>query len=154
MSGLVIRDARPGEAGRLSELAFVSKAHWGYDEAFMAACRDELTVTAQDIARDIVRVGEVAGEVVGYHWLTEAEKPGALEVQAFFIDPPAIGHGYGRALWRDLETCARGAGCRLLVVQSDPFAVDFYRTMGASDVGERPSGSIPGRVLPLLEKPI
>jgi hypothetical protein len=39
-----IRKARPDEAGELTELALRSKAHWGYDEAFMASCREELTV--------------------------------------------------------------------------------------------------------------
>lgn len=32
---LVIRRARADEAGTLSELAFRSKAHWGYDDDFM-----------------------------------------------------------------------------------------------------------------------
>ena len=40
----MIRDASPGDCEALSALAFSSKAHWGYDDAFMAACRDELTV--------------------------------------------------------------------------------------------------------------
>ncbi len=45
-----IRDARPGEAGELSGLAFRSKAHWGYSTAFMEACRSELAVTVAQIA--------------------------------------------------------------------------------------------------------
>ena len=45
-ANLTIRAARVGEAGFLSELALRSKAHWGYDAAFIEACRDELSVDA------------------------------------------------------------------------------------------------------------
>ena len=45
MSEARVRRARPAEADELSELALRSKAHWGYDEAFMAASRAELKVT-------------------------------------------------------------------------------------------------------------
>lgn len=46
---MLIRDARPDEAGELTELALRSKAHWGYDEAFMASCREELTVRPSEV---------------------------------------------------------------------------------------------------------
>lgn len=42
----VLRRARASDAAALSALALISKAHWGYDEAFMQACHDELTYTA------------------------------------------------------------------------------------------------------------
>ena len=37
MATLSIREARPDEAELLSELAFRSKAHWGYDAEFLEA---------------------------------------------------------------------------------------------------------------------
>ena len=36
-----IRRARPADAAALSRLAYDSKASWGYDDAFMEACRDK-----------------------------------------------------------------------------------------------------------------
>ncbi len=36
-------------------------------------------------------------------------------------------------------------------VASDPNAEAFYRAMAATTVGTAPSGSIPGRRLPLME---
>jgi hypothetical protein len=39
-----IRPARPDEAGAISALALRSKGHWGYDAAFLAACRENLTI--------------------------------------------------------------------------------------------------------------
>ncbi|MBD02767.1 MAG: hypothetical protein CME24_00285 [Gemmatimonadetes bacterium] len=44
-----IRAALPSEVARLSALAISSKAVWGYDDTFMAACRDELTVSRADL---------------------------------------------------------------------------------------------------------
>jgi hypothetical protein len=35
------------------------------------------------------------------------------------------------------------------VIQGDPNAAEFYQRCGARKIGERPSASIPGRVLPL-----
>ena len=41
---LTIRTPRPDELSSLSDLCFRSKAVWGYDAAFMEACRGELTL--------------------------------------------------------------------------------------------------------------
>ncbi|CAH8245865.1 hypothetical protein WJ0W_003100 [Paenibacillus melissococcoides] len=48
---MLIRKAKPDEAGYLSGLAFRSKAYWGYSHDFMEACRDSLTVSPERIAR-------------------------------------------------------------------------------------------------------
>ncbi len=45
-----IRLARPEDAATVTALAFRSKASNGYDAAFMAACRDELTFDAETFA--------------------------------------------------------------------------------------------------------
>jgi len=37
------------------------------------------------------------------------------------------------------------------MIDADPNAEGFYLKMGAERVGESPSGSIPGRMLPLLQ---
>ncbi|WP_067619878.1 hypothetical protein [Alicyclobacillus acidiphilus] len=76
---LIVRSADPSEAPVLTDIAFRSKAVWGYDDHFMEQCRDELTI------------------------------------------------------------------------RPDPNAEPFYLAMGAQRVGEVPSGSIPGRMLPLLQ---
>ena len=41
-------------------------------------------------------------------------------------------------------------GFHTLHIHSDPFAEGFYLRNGAIRIGETPSGSIPGRLLPLL----
>ena len=138
-----IRPARVEEAAALTELAMRSKAHWGYDDAFMAACRDELTVRSEHIPR--VDVADLDGRVVGMVRL----EPDCIE--DLFVEPDVIGTGVGGALFRHVTRRAASEGMARLTIDADPNAEPFYRSMGAVKVGESPSGSIPGRMLPLLE---
>lgn len=143
----MIRDAIPADAGVLTDIALRAKAHWGYDDAFMAACRDELTVTAARLAAETTRVHEAGGAADGFYSLSSSS--GEANVELFFVDPPAIGRGVGAALWRDLVAQA-ALDAVILRIESDPQAEGFYRRMGAVRTGTAPSGSIPGRELPLL----
>jgi GNAT superfamily N-acetyltransferase len=148
----MIRRARPDEADTLSALAFRSKAHWGYDPVFMAACRDALTLTAGFIAAGEVYVMEVAGSALGFYSLTPWNSD--LELFHFFIDPGAMGNGVGRRLWEDAIERAAGLGYSRILIQSDPYAEGFYLKLGAERIGEVPSAVQAGRVLPLLLFPL
>lgn len=44
-----VRSATEDECEALSRLAIRSKSHWGYDDAFLEACRAELTVVPEDL---------------------------------------------------------------------------------------------------------
>ena len=138
-----VRPARVDEAVALTELAMRSKAHWGYDDAFMAACRDELTIREDHIAH--VDVAELDGQIVGMVRL----EPECVE--DLFVEPTAIGTGVGRVLFRHVVRRAAAEGMARLSIDADPNAEGFYLAMGAVRVGESPSGSIPGRLLPRLE---
>ena len=65
----MIRMAKAGEAALLSDLAFRSKAYWGYSDAFMEACREELSVSPDDLARRPTWVLEVDGRPIGFYSL-------------------------------------------------------------------------------------
>lgn len=145
----IIRDARPGEAAALTALTVRSKAHWGYDEAFMAACREELTVTS-DAIRDYPTRVIISGTTIGGYYRLEPAAGGELELGMCFVDPPWMGRGLGKRLMADAVARARERGATGLIIQSDPFAEPFYRHCGAERIGERPSASVPGRVLPVL----
>ena len=147
MAKSAIREAQDDEAQYLSALAFRSKAHWGYDEAFMAACRKELTVSAGGLARCPTFVYD-DGTVRGFYQLSLAEE--TADVALFFVDPPAIGSGVGRALWRHMVGEARRAGATEMTIEADPDAEGFYLRMGAIRIGMAPSASIAERQLPLL----
>ena len=148
MAPVTIRDARADECEELTALALASKAYWGYDGAFMEACREELTLTASDLDRGVIRVAERKGEIVGFHGVLFTPQ---AELEWLFVLPAAIGSGVGRALFEDASTVARDRGARRLEIGADPNAEAFYLAHGAQRVGEVASASIPGRVLPLLE---
>jgi GNAT superfamily N-acetyltransferase len=151
MTDVTLRPAREDESGALTELALRSKAHWGYDAAFLAACRDELAVASADIEAGRVVVAEVDGTIAGFSTLVG--EPPVAEVEALFVEPERIGAGtgIGRALFLGLRATARSEGFTRLLIEAEPNAAGFYEHLGAKQIGERPSGSIPGRRLPLLE---
>ena len=147
-AGPVLRPARPGEAGALTALALRSKAFWGYDEAFMASCRDELTLDEDTVTARRTVVAQDAGEVIGFATL-EGEPPhGSLGM--LFVAPEAMRRGAGRLLYGHMLAAAGRLGFTRLSIDADPNAEAFYRAMGAVTVGRTPSGSIPGRTLPLM----
>jgi GNAT superfamily N-acetyltransferase len=144
-----IRPARADEATELTELVLRSKAHWGYDEEFLAACRDELAIAADDVARRRVVVAEDETGVRGVASLEGAPPDGELGL--LFVEPRAIGTGVGGALYRHVLATAAALGFTRLRIEADPHAEPFYLAMGARRIGAVPSGSLPGRELPLLE---
>ncbi|PVE04389.1 GNAT family N-acetyltransferase [Streptomyces scopuliridis] len=139
-----IREARPDEAPALSALVLRSKAHWGYDEAFLAACRDELTISAHEVTarRLAVAEDETSGEALGVASLEGRAPDGTLGL--LFVEPRVIGLGIGRALYAHVLDRARELGFERLTIDSDPHAVDFYRTLGARPV---PGGGALPRLL-------
>ena len=149
MSAARVRAAHPSEAAALTELALRSKAHWGYDEAFMAACREELTVTAASVRDGPYFVAESDGALLGFYGIARLDEQRA-DLLHFFVDPPAIGHGHGALLLRHAAERARALGYRTLVIDADPNAEGFYLAQGARRIGEAASGSIPWRQLPQL----
>jgi N-acetylglutamate synthase-like GNAT family acetyltransferase len=144
-----IRRARPDESDALADLALRSKGYWGYDADFLAACRDDLALSAGEIAVSPVFVYEREGGIAGYYRLLPGEE-GSAELDALFVDPAAIGTGVGRQLWEHAVATARALGVSALLIQSDPNAEGFYRSMGAQRIGESQSTVTPGRMLPLL----
>ena len=149
------RNALPAEAAELSELAFCSKAYWGYPLEFMQACRRELTVTPQSIAGDEILyvVAVIQQELTGFYALEDFADT-RIELGALFVHPKHIGNGIGKQLITHAKAHARKIGAHSMTIQGDPHALEFYRAAGASVIGEMESGSIRGRFLPLLEIPL
>ncbi|MFD5135058.1 GNAT family N-acetyltransferase [Streptomyces sp. NPDC058378] len=147
-----VREGRPEEAAALTALALRSKAHWGYDEAFMAACRDELTVRPDEVTARRTAVAERDGRLLGFTMLDGSPPEGALGMM--FVEPDAMGRGVGRLLFTRTAARARRLGFVRLTIDADPNAESFCTAMGAVRIGATPSGSVPGRELPLLELPL
>ncbi len=147
---IAIRPAERGEAERLTAICLRSKAHWGYDEAFMRLSKPAITVHEADIADGNVLVGcNAAGRAVG---LVRVDPQGeTAELGLMFVDPPAIGTGAGRALFEAATVLARNLGARRMTILADPNAAPFYEHMGARFLRNAPSDAIPGRTLPFYE---
>lgn len=148
MDAIVFRTARGDETDLLSDIALRSKGYWGYDEDFLDACRAELTFGPEDLtARRIVVADSPAG-VLGFYSIDG--QPPRGELGNLWVIPESIGTGLGRKLWQHAVATAGKTGYTSLRIDADPNAVGFYRAMGAEQIGETPSGSVLGRMLPLL----
>ncbi|AWZ18244.1 hypothetical protein DRB96_26025 [Streptomyces sp. ICC1] len=115
-----------------------SKAHWGYDAGFLAACAPELRIAPGDEARRRIVVAEGGAgadgrgaPVLGLASLDGEPPLGRLGL--LFVEPAAIGRGVGRLLYRDVLRRAAGLGFRRLLIDSDPHAAGFYRAVGAAE---------------------
>lgn len=147
-----IRSATSHEAPALGDLAFRSKAYWGYSDEFMAACKDDLQVTPEDCDAGLVHVATDGDTITGYYRISGEDQQGKLD--DLFVDPDYIGRGVGKELLTEAITHARALGYAALEIHSDPNAEAFYLHMGALRIGAIPSGSIADRELSLLTLPI
>jgi len=145
-----VRSAKAGESQALTALCVRSKAHWGYDAGFMKLSAVTLAVGEDDIAAGRVLVAvDDSDRVIGMACvLPEGE---TSDLDALFIDPPAIGSGAGRALFEAVVALARRQGARRMTILADPNAAAFYERMGARYLRHAPSDAIPGRTLPFYE---
>jgi GNAT superfamily N-acetyltransferase len=145
---LTIRSPTIDELSSLSDLCFRSKAVWGYDEEFMEACRGELSFGPRDLELTPIAVAERDGKPIGVAQLKVVfDEAGLLKL---FVEPRALRTGAGKALLAWAIDVAKKLGAARLTIEADPDAAPFYRRMGAYDVGQVPSGSVPGRMLPKL----
>ncbi|OAI43033.1 hypothetical protein AYO41_00510 [Verrucomicrobia bacterium SCGC AG-212-E04] len=143
----IIRTATVDDLPELREVAYRSKAHWGYDAAFMKAVAPSLAPTAEELAEGVhvlVRDGHIAG------FSAFVTKSTAVFLDSLFVAPEWIRHGFGEKLWRHAVDFARGAGHKSFLIESDPNAEGFYLRMGARRVGDIVSPAS-GRTLPLLQ---
>jgi GNAT superfamily N-acetyltransferase len=145
---LVIRAPVAEELPDLSELCMRSKAVWGYDADFMAACRKELTFDPRDLSSSRIAVAEQGNNIVGVAQVKMAGRD--ADLQKLFVEPAALRGGVGRVLFDWAIDAAREMGASRMTIEADPDAAPFYRHLGARDIGLAPSGSIAGRMLPKL----
>jgi GNAT superfamily N-acetyltransferase len=144
-----LRDARQNELPGLSELCLRSKAVWGYDDAFMIACRTELTLRPDELQSTHIQVAERDCTVVG---LAQVKVAGTdADLLKLFVEPALLGSGVGRLLFEWATATARGLGAVRMIIEADPGAAPFYEHMGARHAGFAASQSIAGRMLPRMQ---
>jgi len=114
----------------------------------MEACRGELSFEPRDLELTPIAVAELNGKSIGVAQIRVVD--GEADLLKLFVEPKALRSGTGRALLAWATDVAKKLGATRLTIDADPDAAPFYRRMGACDVGQAPSGSIPGRMLPKL----
>ena len=134
-----------------TSLCIRSKAMWGYDDAFMAACVAELTLTAASTVGTRVVLVELDGKLCAVAQVgpSTVGRAGA-ELSKLFVAPEVTRWGLGRHLMVWARAAARSRCADTLWIVADPNAVAFYQRQGGRVVDHLASGSIPGRTLPLM----
>jgi len=147
---VAVRPAQAGEAAGLTALCLRSKAHWGYDAAFMRLCVPSLTVEEEAISEGRVLVAtDGSGRTVGT--VSVGRDCDDAELALMFVEPSAVGGGTGRRLFEAAVALARRLGYRRMTILADVNAAPFYERLGARFLRNEPSDAIPGRVLPFYE---
>lgn len=135
----------------LHQLSMRSKAHWGYDQAFMRLAAPKLQYKTEWFEQNRVYGAVADRQLAGVMVLLPPNVAGTAELESLFVDPPFIGLGVGRALMEMAIAVARKEGAQRIGILSDPQAKGFYERMGARWIADAPSDAIPGRVLPQME---
>jgi GNAT superfamily N-acetyltransferase len=146
-----MRRAQPGDSERLSQIARAAKAHWGYPEAWLTAWEPVLRIKPEYVQHQLVYVGALGHEMVGFYALEQREDRWSLE--HFWVDPRWHGRGVGRCMYRHALDRVRAVQPGVVVIEADPYAAGFYARMGARQTGTVPAPveGDPGRTLPVFE---
>ena len=144
-----IRKARVEEAIFLSNLALRSKAHWGYSEEFIEACRPHIYVDKDYIEKWPVVVGVLNEKIIGFFSLKSIGEENRLD--NLWIEPKFIKYGYGKILFNEAVKYARELEWNYFRLAGEPDAVLFYEKMGAALIGEIQSRLREDLFLPHME---
>jgi GNAT superfamily N-acetyltransferase len=145
---VTFRRASPKAADELTSLTLASKAHWGYDQAFMEMARPSLTVGTEYLEANDCWVAEIEGKTVG--WFSLVPIAGGFLLDNFFLLPSHIGQGLGRLMWDEAVRRASAKGASRMTLEADPNAAAFYERMGARLTGSVKAPAT-GRDLPIYE---
>jgi len=141
-----IEEASPKDASLLSDIAWQSKKHWGYPDAWMELWRDDLTITAELIENNHCCKLLHEGKTAGYAIICSIAN--GFEIEHCFVLPAYIGKGCGSTLLKHMLAEAQYQGTQFDVL-ADPNAVTFYEKFGFKTVENIPSKPA-GRTLPLM----
>ena len=148
MNALRIRRAEAHDCDALGAIARSAKAAWGYPQAALDAWAQELTVTAESVARHPTFAAELDGRVAGFY--QSIVRGTACELEHLWVAPEHMRHGVGRALLAHALRHAADSGFAQLQVDADPHAEGFYLRCGARRTGAvaAPLAGSPQRVRP------
>ena len=146
-----IRSAAPEDASTLTTIALDAKRYWGYPEHWIKHWESDLTISSDFIRDNHVYVAEENGEIRGFYALCVAGDKAELE--HMWVKPAVIGTGVGKEMFLDAMERAAKLNVDAVEISSDPNAAEFYKRMGATQIGEvdAPVDDQPFRKLPRLK---
>lgn len=130
----MIRRATPQDRAALVALMETSN---GYEAPAARAMIADFVPRWTIAETDEVWLDEDDGEALGFHQLIPHSE-NVLELDLFFTANAAQGRGVGRRLFDHMAARARALGAGAVVISSNPKAAEFYRRMGAVDIGVSP----------------
>jgi N-acetylglutamate synthase-like GNAT family acetyltransferase len=107
-----------------------------------------MTIVPDELRSTLIAVADDQDGVAGVVQIKVVQTNANL--LKLFVEPRKLRRGIGSTLFDWAIAQATNMGATKLFIESDPDAAQFYRGVGAFDVGFAPSGSIPGRLLPKL----
>jgi len=136
----------------LTELTKKSKAYWGYSLNQIKEWNEVLTITEKYISRNYVYKLVLKDQMVGYYsYFNVNDKK--VKLDNLFVLPKFIGNKYGDYLMKNFMSRVSENGFKIVTLDSDPNAENFYKKFGFKVVGKLKS-SIKNRFLPIMEKEI
>lgn len=141
---IFVTDATHKDLDLLNHILRLSKAYWGYNDAFLDLFMQKLSLTGDYLQKSTTKLFFVDNDLAGFYSFS-MQKNGSLELDNFFLHPDYIGKGLGIFLWRECCKTARKLGKNEFTLWSDPNAESFYLKMGCEKIGVRKSPMMPNR---------
>lgn len=141
-----VRRATANDHAAINAIVQGSSAYDGVYRAML----DGYEVTATQIVGEETWLAE-DGDVLGFYSLLLGQTP---ELDLMFVSDTAQGRGVGRLLFEHMRALAAARGVSAVKIVSHPPARDFYRRMGAIEVGLAYPAANVTSVRPVLSLPV
>ena len=145
-----VRRASPEDANQLTQITISAKRHWNYPENWMQLWIPALTISPEYISENETwMVVEDENPIAYYSLKYDGEY---LWLDNLWVLPKRMEQGIGRRLFLHAVERVCLCGIKILKIEADSNAVEFYEKMGARIVGEHRS-EVDGqpRSLPFME---
>src|SRR3954471_6421565 len=140
---LTIRQGDVADCDVLTALMLRSRAYTGRYRRMIEA----YPVTPAMVHKNEVWVAERHRQPIGFYRLDVAN----ADLDLMFVDDAVQGAGIGRTIFMHMQGFAAKCGLGRVRIVAHPPAVEFYRRMGAIDVGVSKAAHADGWVRPILE---
>lgn len=131
---LIVRVGRLGERKALESLQLRASLMWEEDREALLAHPDAIELPDDQLEAGWVRVGELAGQMIGFS-VVLPRPDGDAELDGLFVEPERWGEGHGRRLLEAAAALALTFGAARLHVVANPRAEGFYRRCGFDVTG-------------------